>query len=393
MLSSGSRRLVLLRQLGSLQPPVWPPRPPVKNAMCPIEACRGSRARTAQSLLEVSRVEEPNYRLVYGQPNSGADWSDHEAHKVHKVDKDTGVSIYNVIFKPGHFTCLKCDPGTCSGCDVICDLSQCLGEFYQQECWCRKDTAFRLKKPLWWFRKYDARFMTHDSVYQFWCDNDCRGGICETDGLQCKRFEEACKPWWWCNLPPPRTDNLVPKDGWPAGFSYEATMTLLQKNKTTTTLLQKNKEKKKLLARRQKLLRTSLVKRYQRRLDAFRKKEVKRIKRQLQRNPSLLQRTQQMTQQMTTSGSGGTKFEPNDFGKLNFQNGRFMCEMAALPPPVQNPATYLWDERGYIIFKKDSCKEVVFDSKCFCWNQNAYLKGQDPMTSEFSCDNTCKWGP
>merc|ERR1719160_1434616 len=124
--------------------------------------------------------------------------------KVHETDPDSGRGIYDVQFHAGHFMCSKCDTGSCPTCDAICDLSSCIGEFYTQECWCRKESQVKLKTPLWWFREYDARWMIHDTVKRGFCGDDCTGALCDVDRLTCKRREEACKPWWWCKLPPPK---------------------------------------------------------------------------------------------------------------------------------------------------------------------------------------------
>jgi len=92
-------------------------------------------------------------------------------------------------FTPAHFTCSSCDKQTCSGCNnVICDLSKCIGKFFSQECWC--------KAPL------------NPKVDKFFCDDDCSGGSCNTKGLTCQTREKACKPWWWCKLPPPKESFL-----------------------------------------------------------------------------------------------------------------------------------------------------------------------------------------
>jgi len=274
--------------------------------------------------------------------------------------------------------------GTCASCDIMCDLSQCIGQFYTQECWCRKDLTVRLKKPLWWFREYDANFMTHESVYQFFCDGQCTGGICDAPGLQCKKREEACKPWWWCNLPPPKTDNLVPKDGWPEGFSYSSSMTLAQESMHTE--LRSGGQTR---ARRSDLRRGTL-----------KQQALKRTNEQLQEaTKAAVAESARLKAKAKTKGKAMAKdrdlpeFEANDFGNLNFKSGRFVCESGALPPKIQNPDSRIWGDRGYIVFDRQACKGSLFDHKCFCWDQVAYLRRQDPMTSEFKCDDSCSWGP
>lgn len=361
----------------------WPPKPPITNAQCPVKKCRGIHLKQAKGSIDLletgSQTTELNRGVNYPVPvNVQA-----EIDGVHEVDEDTGMSVYNVDFKPGHFTCLQCDVGTCADCDIMCDLSMCIGEFYTQECWCRKDQVVRNKKPLWWFREYDAQFMTHESVFQFFCDAKCGGGICDAPGLQCKPREEACKPWWWCNLPPPREDNLSPKDGWPDGFSYTTSMTLAQTDARTT------RQKGGAEAEHQKgkggRARGSLRKsRLQQRSGARLSEQLSEARRAAEAEKARLK--------AKAKASGPPEFEPNDFGKLNFKSGRFVCESGALPPKIQDPASRLWNDRGYIVFERGACKGSLFVHKCMCWDNVAYLRGEDPMVSEFKCDESCGWG-
>jgi len=311
--------------------------------------------------------------------------------KVYEVDEETGMSIYDVDFKPGHFTCMACDVGTCAGCDIICDLSQCLGEFYTQECWCRKDRDVKLKKPLWWFREYDSKWMTHDTVYQMFCDENCGGGICDTKGLTCKKREEGCKPWWWCNLPPPRKDNLDPADGWGDGFSYSTSMVLAQNNMK----LELNSEKKHQEEDEESV--AGLNRRVQAMMtNTSVRPQSNTMGRRLRKGVSAMQKSVSVANRHADAAYGATakdrEFEPNDFGKLSFQAGRFTCEAAALPPKVQNPNSYLWVDRGYMVFDRFSCRGSLFNYKCMCWDNFLYLQGKDPKTSEFQCDDTCNWG-
>jgi len=95
------------------------------------------------------------------------------------------VSNYSVSYSPGHFTCMKCDPGSCEGCAVLCDLSSCVGEFYTQECWCNSGGG-------------------GGSETTVFCDPNCNGGVCDTPGYACQPREKACQPWWWCGAPPPK---------------------------------------------------------------------------------------------------------------------------------------------------------------------------------------------
>jgi len=370
----------------------WPPKPPITNAQCPVRNCRGIPKKDLKfkpSFIETSsssKVAEPNEALPI-------EIESETPYKVFEVDEETGMSIYEVDFKPGHFTCMACDVGTCAGCDIMCDVSQCLGEFYTQECWCRKDRDVKLKKPLWWFREYDSKWMTHDTVYQMFCDENCGGGICDTKGLTCKTRQEGCKPWWWCDLPPPRTDNLNPADGWGDGFSYSTSMTLAQKNMKTE--LQSTHQESdvaendvKSLNRRLKAMRTNQT------LPPAPQAHARGRRLRSSKAVSALQTSLSASHKNTgaASSSTGRDFEPNDFNKLQFQAGRFVCEAAALPPKVQNPNSYLWVDRGYLIFDRFSCRGSLFKYKCFCWDNFLYLQGKDPMTSEFQCDDSCNWG-
>jgi len=364
----------------------WPPKPAITNSQCPVRNCRGipkkDVARFTPSFVQTSssnKVVEPNEPLP-------VEIESETPYKVFEVDEETGMSIYDIDFKPGHFTCMACDVGTCAGCDIICDVSQCLGEFYTQECWCRKDRDVKLKKPLWWFREYDSKWMTHDTVYQMFCDENCGGGICDTKGLTCKKREEGCKPWWWCDLPPPTKDNLDPADGWGDGFSYSSSMVLAQQN---MKLEKKHAETHDDVAN------------LNRRVQAMVSKTVQASNttksRNLRQGLSAVQES--VTTQLNSTrhagashGKTGRDFEANDFGKLKFQPGRFTCEAAALPPKVQNPNTYLWVDRGYMIFDRFSCRGSLFKYKCYCWDNFLYLQGKDPLTSEFKCDSDCTWG-
>jgi len=251
---------------------------------------------------------------------------------------------------------MACDVGTCAGCDIICDISQCLGEFYEQECWCRKDVDIKLKKPLWWFREYDSKFLTHDTVYQMFCDDNCGGGICDTKGLTCKKRDDGCKPWWWCNAPPPKVDNLDPKDGWGAGFSYSTSMVLAQ---TNMKLEKEHKETNNDVASLNARLRTM-------RSQISNASNTSKVAPHGHQLTSALQMSDAIARHEDTAHGAASsgkdkkrKFEPNDFGKMKFQPGRFVCESAALPPKVQNPKSYLWVDRGYIVLDRFSCRGSI----------------------------------
>lgn len=296
----------------------------IRQGRCPNQQCH-LREQKRTALLQLS---EPNSPLAL-------DTDAALPGKVHETDPESGVSLYNIAFKAGHFTCSKCDPGACPSCNTMCDIQSCIGEFYTQECWCRKDSQVKLKTPLWWFRKYDARFMTHDTVKRTFCDADCTGGICDTDRLQCQKREEACKPWWWCNLDPPK--DPIPDDGWPTGFEYTESMTFLQRERRADM-----SDLNRALA------------------------EAKAQKR--------------------------VEVEANDIGLFSFAPGSWECGLASLPPKVQDATTYAWADRGYMVFDTKSCKGGAFDQKCYCWDEVLQLKGEDPKTSELMCDSNCELG-
>jgi hypothetical protein len=335
----------------------WPPRYPMpKQARCPVAQCHvqppkekktaadGAAKYFGSFLQESSELSEPNVPLPV-DITPERPYKD----KVHETDPDSGVSLYNLAFKPGHFMCSKCDIGTCPNCNTVCDLASCIGEFYTQECWCRKESQVKLKTPTWWFRQYDSRWLLHDTVRRTHCDDDCTGGICDMPGLQCKRREEACRPWWWCGLNPP-TEEMREKteDDWPTGFEYTESMTFLQEAAVEA--------------------------------PAF-----------LQRATSEVRRTGSEVQ--VSKGDDEQKFEANDFGLFSFKLGSWECGRGAFPPKIQDATTYLWNERGYIVFDSPACKGGEFDTKCFCWDNFEYLKGNDPKTSELHCDSGCGLGP
>jgi hypothetical protein len=356
--------------------PAWPPKYPMpKQARCPNSQCHvqppkekkktaadGAAKYFGSFLQEGSELWEPNVELPKA-PGQERPYKD----KVHETDPDSGVSLYNIAFKPGHFMCSKCDTGTCPNCNTMCDLSSCTGEFYTQECWCRKDSQVKLKTPTWWFRQYDSRWLLHDTVRRTHCDDDCTGGICDMPGLQCKRREEACRPWWWCGLNPP-TEEMREKtnDDWPTGFEYTESMTFLQEGANKTRAKRLPSLALPPVATPAKT--TSFMQRAS--------TEVRRI-----------------GSEVVSSTKGDQKFEANDFGLFSFKLGSWECGRAAYPPKIQDAVTYLWNERGYIVFDSPSCKGGEFDTKCYCWDNFEYLKGTDTKTSELHCDGGCGLGP
>lgn len=326
----------------------WPPHIPTSaQAWCPNQQCRlKDQKRTSLIQLEAkldSSLREPQVPLPL---KTEAERPHND--KVHKKDPDTGVSMYNLEFKSGHFVCSKCDTGSCPSCNTVCDLASCMGEFYTQECWCRKDSQVKLETPEYWFRQYDARFLLHDTVKRGFCDEECSGGICDMPGLQCKRREEACKPWWWCNLDPPASTPTP--DKWPTGFEYTTSMTFLQETS---------------------------------------EEEPETTQPEEEPAAAFLQRS---TAHVRRSGDS-PEFEENDYGKFTYETGSWECGQAGLPPKVQDPKTFLWKDRGYIVFDSTSCQGGAFDHKCFCYDEFEYLKGNDPKTSELHCNAECTLGP
>jgi len=192
----------------------------VSGGQCPLKTCE---KRAKEVLLQEN---EPNYAIPYST----------EARVVNQVAEIgyDGMSLYNVDYKPLEFTCTACDESTCEGCNLMCDLSKCVGTLYQEECWCRQEKDVEKKTPMWKFRDYDSRFLVDDSVHRFFCDNKCQKGQCGIKSLQCKKREEACQPWWWCNKQPPLEEK--PTD-WPSDEFRES---FLQKRTAKKPKVEKN---------------------------------------------------------------------------------------------------------------------------------------------------------
>jgi len=338
-----------------------------KQAHCPNWQChmkeKEDNAKKNVFLQLMEHTEEPS------QPLTVVTTAERPVNdKVHDKDPETGISLYNLHFKPGHFTCSKCDTGACPSCNTVCDLSSCMGEFYTQECWCRKDSQVELHTPMWWFREYDARFLLHDTVKRTFCDNDCTGGICDMDGLQCKKREEACRPWWWCNSDPPKEEK---EDAWTiTGFEYTKSLTFLEEHE------EKNEEHI-LATARETFMQKSSSEAAVRRSGA-----------------------ESMSSSHSAVGAGAAgkagkdelSFEANDFGVYEYNQGSWECGLGGLPPKVQDANSFLWIDRGYIVFDTVSCKGGAYDTECYCWDNIKYLKGEDPMTSELMCDSGCGLG-
>jgi len=218
-------------------------------------------------------------------------------------------------FLPAHFTCTSCDVQTCKGCNnVVCDVQKCIGKFYTQECWC--------KKPL------------NPDVEKFFCDDDCSGGLCNTKGLTCETREKACKPWWWCKLPPPK----------------EPADSFLQKMTSRSGACSKKET----------------TRRYNERL------------------------TQARTASTLKAESRVGKKQIDDF---DFSSGEWVCESALIPAPDENPLTLAKSPAGFIVMDKTTCTGGFFKSKCFCYDKFLYFRGEDAKVNELDCDDGCGQGP
>eukprot|EP00929_Paragymnodinium_shiwhaense_P018385 TRINITY_DN12891_c0_g1_i1.p1 TRINITY_DN12891_c0_g1~~TRINITY_DN12891_c0_g1_i1.p1 ORF type:complete len:292 (+),score=59.05 TRINITY_DN12891_c0_g1_i1:90-965(+) len=77
---------------------------------------------------------------------------------------------------------------------------------------------------------------------------------------------------------------------------------------------------------------------------------------------------------------------------LSMKPSRFICTSAAMAPKVRNPRTMQMDEQNYIVFEKSSCKGSTMGTKCYCYDNYAYLGGEDPKTSELKCNPDCNEG-
>jgi len=219
-------------------------------------------------------------------------------------------------FMPAHFTCSGCDVQACKGCNnVICDVSKCIGKFYTQECWCTK--------PL------------NPVVDKFFCDSDCSGGLCNTNGLTCKTRETACKPWWWCKLPPPKE---------PDSFLQKASSRACSKQESGRRFNERLEQTKAHLAASSAL-----------------KQESRVAKRQI-----------------------------DDF---NFQPGEWVCGSALMPKPDEDPLTLAQTQAGFIVMDGNTCTGGFFKSKCFCYDKFLYLRGEDAKVNELDCDDGCGQGP
>lgn len=248
--------------------------------------------------------------------------------------EDEEKATFDIEFKPGHFICTKCDVSMCKDCTYMCPLSDCIGEFYTQECWCKKD-----------YPKNDEEKKT----MQVFCDADCAGGVCDTGGFTCAKREDACKPWYDCGLPPVAGEAGAPG---PAPAPAAATAALLQEHsgaKAPRSFLRRAKA-------------------------------------------SFLQSANRRLAEARQEGRRGREADGSNPAFLNFTTGRFVCGSASMPPKVRDPVTMLWKERGYLAMDAKACEGGAFDHTCFCWDQFKYLKGKDPVISELLCDEGCTFG-
>mmetsp|Transcript_71808 Transcript_71808/g.208014 ORF Transcript_71808/g.208014 Transcript_71808/m.208014 type:complete len:357 (+) Transcript_71808:109-1179(+) len=238
------------------------------------------------------------------------------------------VSNYTISYSPGHFTCMSCDPGSCEGCAVLCDLSSCVGEFYTQECWCDSGSG--------------GGGGSKSTVF---CGSSCHGGVCDTPGYMCEPREKECQPWWWCGAPPPKSF-LQERSSLRRASSHET---------RASTGVHRASATASASARASSL---------SMRLRTWRRR----------------------------AGARSGQHKAPELPSLHFKPGRFVCESGALPPKTRDPQTLLWLERGYIVLDKRSCEGSLFEEECYCWDEFKRLKGKDPFTSQFKCDASCKWG-
>lgn len=286
-----------------------------QHGQCPVAACHWAAQGQGQVFLQESRPNEPlpylNLVRQKNQPFTAPD----------------GQRLYWLTLKPAEFICLECDEETCPGCGVVCDVKKCFGQFFEQECWCREKKDVEKETPLWTFNKKQSEFLVDNSVQRMFCDDKCGSGACAIQKFQCKTREDACKPWWWCNLPPPMAREQ--KHEKEVGASEKAWPT-----------------------------------------DKFRE--------------SFLQKKGLMSESRT--------FDKNDINNFSFKKGRWSCSSASLPPKIQDPETYLWKDRGYIVFDTSSCKGSTYEHACYCWDNASYQRGFDPNTELKRCDKECSYG-
>eukprot|EP00403_Amphidinium_massartii_P013189 CAMPEP_0178412712 /NCGR_PEP_ID=MMETSP0689_2-20121128/22158_1 /TAXON_ID=160604 /ORGANISM="Amphidinium massartii, Strain CS-259" /LENGTH=302 /DNA_ID=CAMNT_0020033971 /DNA_START=59 /DNA_END=964 /DNA_ORIENTATION=+ len=246
-----------------------------------------------------------------------------------------------VQFKPAHFSCMSCDVTTCGGQYLICDPAKCLGKMLMQECWCKQAPGAAPSQALKDLSGAAASFggaAGGDGTLRFHCDENCMGGACDTAGLQCRKREEVCDPWWLCSDEPP------------------AALTQL----SSTDSLQEHSE-------------------------AGSKHVLQRGLWQQQHHRGHLRSSGSRALQTASAVAPQRQY--------NFQAASFECDTAFVPLPVENPVTHKLEPPGIIVFDKRACSGSLLTNKCVCWDNYKYLLGKDPLASEFMCDNSCTAGP
>ena len=106
-------------------------------------------------------------------------------------------------------------------------------------------------------------------------------------------------------------------------------------------------------------------------------------------SPTLRPPTRSLLQRLAR----GRSFEQNDKELFSFQAGAWSCGDAALPPKIKSPTTYLWEDRGYVVFPKQACEGEAFVQKCYCWDEGERLAGVAVEGEEQMCDGGCGKGP
>jgi len=248
------------------------------------------------------------------------------------------VSNFEVSFLPGHFVCTKCDSSACKDCGVLCDLSSCMGQFFSQECWCEGSSG------------------GHEVAF---CDSRCSDGLCGEKDKICRPKSKACDPWWWCDSEPPvnlaqrSTARLRSRAG-------QKTLSVAQQSKAQS----QSQSSEKLQSAVQ-------------RLDVARQQAKQRAE---------SRRTSQQQKALMNATL------PAELSSLSFSDGRFECFSGALPPKTKDAEGFFWIERGYIVLDAATCTGAQYNHKCYCWDNYKRLKGEDPLTSEVQCDDSCGMG-
>mmetsp|Transcript_46239 Transcript_46239/g.100517 ORF Transcript_46239/g.100517 Transcript_46239/m.100517 type:complete len:286 (-) Transcript_46239:150-1007(-) len=233
-------------------------------------------------------------------------------------------------FRPGHFTCTSCDAVSCEKCGIVCDLSKCIGQFYDQECWCHDKGAPDTRAE--WQLGPDYTWVT-PGIQRHMCSRSCTGGGCDDANIQCRKKEDVCEPWWFCGSEPPKERNKQ--------VSLEQIGAELRSHlEKPATRLRLNFQERRI----------------RRRFGASEKAHVREASSQA-------------------------------LGSLSFIPSMLICQNAAL---LQTDAVA---EGNLVVLDPKSCSGSQFSSECFCWDNFKLLRGEDPMTSELMCDSKCGSGP